>query len=252
MTPEALLAWAGGRGAPVVAAALARHLTDRTRPDQPEVAAGQAAAWIRNVQAATLADPSCASLVVSFWFDPQSYAAPEAGTTEAQGIAVFSAAATEPAVAFALCAAGGETCRVPRLEDLDGDGRNEMLVERAALGPAGAPTQVLYDFAEDSDPLPVWVSDDDAVRRALFGEEGEVDAGNQMAAGDVRFYVEDDAPRIRVDYRLSFCSAEGACEPTGAQTLVFTRLGDVYLLPGEPEPGAPWGRPEGEEGAAVP
>jgi hypothetical protein len=244
-----VLAWARGHGAEVVVEALARHLTDRTPADARDVPPDAVAGWIRDFAAAPLADPACASLLVTLWFDPRIYLTAAAGTGEAQGLAIFSPALTEPAVSYAVCLDGREACRILRLEDLDGDGRTDLLVERSRLGTDLPPAQTLYVFPEDSDPLPVWISDDDAVRRALFDAAGETDAGNQAALGNVSFESTDGRPAIRADYRLLVCDDGAAaagverCASTGDRTLVFTRLGDVYLLPDEPEPGAPWGRP---------
>ncbi|MBN1771160.1 MAG: hypothetical protein JXB32_07870 [Deltaproteobacteria bacterium] len=249
MSAEDVLAWSRGRGAEVVVEALARHLTDLTPADIPEVPPDRVAGWVRSFDAAPLVSPTCASLVVTLWFDPRIYLTERAGIGEARAVAIFSPALTEPAVAHAVCVDGRETCRILRLEDLDGDDRNDLLVERTRLGADLPPAQTLYVFPEDSDPLPVWISDDDAVRRALFDAAGETDAGNQAALTDVSFESVDGHPTIRADYRLLVCDDRAAapaerCASTGDRTLVFTRLGDVYLLPDEPEPGAPWGRPE--------
>jgi len=237
MSVDDALAWAQGPGAQTVADALARDITDRRPSSAPEATGAEAAAWIRSVSAATLSDPACASLLVSFGPDPA-----------AEGLAIFDPALTAPAVAFALCADGSSACSVIRSDDVDGDGRGELLVERSTLGSVVPPSFVLYEFLADADPAPVWVSDDDAVRCALFGDDGDSDPANQAEAGNVAFAFEGGVPTIRADYRLLACPVDGdaaaACEPTGAETLEFTRLGDVYLLPGEPEPGAPWGRPE--------
>lgn len=254
MSAQDVLAWANGRGAEVVAEALARHLTDRTPADAPEVPADRVAGWIRALDAAPLDRPDCASLIVTLWFDPRVFLTERAGAGDPQIVAIFSPALTEPAVAHVLCAAGRETCRILRLEDLDGDGRNDLLVERARLDADLPPAQTLYVFPDDAAPLPVWVSDDDAVRRALFGPEGEIDPGNQAALVEVAFESAGGRSVLRVDYRLLVCDDQAVapaerCASTGERTLVFTRLGDVYLLPDEPEPGAPWGRPE--EGAGT-
>lgn len=256
MSADDVLAWARGRGAEVVAAALARHLTDRTPADVPEVPAERVAGWIRALDAAPLADPDCASLIVTLWFDPRTFLTARAGTDDAQAVAIFSPALTEPAVAHTLCADGREACRILRLEDLDGDRRTDLLVERTRLDVEQPPSQTFYVFPPDSDPLPVWISDDDAVRRALFGAAGETDPGNQAALTDVSFESLDGRSAIRATYRLLVCDDRAVppaerCASTGERTLVFRRLGDVYLLPDEPEPGAPWGRPA-EEGADSP
>jgi hypothetical protein len=249
MSADDVRAWSQGRGAEVVVEALARYLTDLTPADVPEVQPDRAAGWIRSLDAAPLADPACASLVVSFWFDPHTHLTSGAGTGAAQGLAIFSPALTEPAVAYAVCVDGREACRILQLADLDGDGLTDLLVERTRLGTDLPSAQTLYLFPDDSDPLPVWISDDDAVRRALFGAEGETDAGNQAVLADVSFESVDGRPAIRADYRLLVCDESAVapaerCASTGDRSLVFIRLGDVYLLPDEPEPGAPWGRPE--------
>jgi len=253
MPADAVLAWARGSGAEVVVEALARYLTDLTPATQPEVPADRVAGWIRSMQAAPLADPACASLLVSLWFDPQTYLTAAAGTGPAEALALFSPALTEPAVAYAFCTNGREACRALRLEDLDGDGADELLLERTVLGTNVPSEQTMFEFPEDADPLPVWISDDDAVRRALFGAGGDADPTNQAVVGEAEFATADGVARVTVDYGLVVCSrGTGAdsrpppCEPSGTQTLSFTRLGDVYLLPDEPEPGASWGRPEGE------
>ena len=253
MPADAVLAWARGSGAEVVVEALARYLTDLTPATQPEVPADRVAGWIRSMQAAPFADPTCASLLVSFWFDPQTYLTAAAGTGPAETLALFSPALTEPAVAYAFCTNGRETCRTLRLEDLDGDGADELLLERTVVGTNLPSVQTMYEFPADADPLPVWISDDDAVRRALFGAGGDADPTNQEVVGEAAFSTEDGVARVTVDYGLVACprgtGADGQpppCEPSGTQTMSFTRLGDVYLLPDEPEPGAPWGWPEGE------
>lgn len=258
MSAADVLAWSQGRGAEVVVEALARHLTDLTPAAVPDLSPDRVAGWIRAFDAAPLADPACASLIVSLWFDPRTCLTARAGDGPARGLAIFSSALTEPAVAHAVCVDGRETCRILRLADLDGDGRNDLLVERTRLGTELPPAQTLYVFPDDSDPLPIWVSDDDAVRRALFGAAGETDASNQAALGDVAFESLDGRPTIRAEYRLLVCddragsAAAERCASTGDRTLVFTRLGDVYLLPDEPEPGAPWGRPADPEAASAP
>ena len=252
MTARDVLSWAQGNGAPVVAEALARFLTDLTPADVPAVDADRAAGWIRSWQAAPLADPACASLVVSFWFDPATFLTDRAGSGPAEGLALFSPALTEPAVAFAWCADGREACRILRLEDLDADGAQELLLERTTLHANHPSAQVLYEFPADSDPLPVWISDDDAVRRALFGEGPDADPANQAVVVDVSFDTVEDPLRLRAELQLVSCppAVAQACEPSTTQTLVFSRLGDVYLLPDEPEPGAPWGRPDAGPGDA--
>ena len=178
-------------------------------------------------------------LLVSFGVDPSG-----------EGLALFSPALTAPDVAFALCTNGVEACTALRTDDVDGDGAGDLLVERSRPGTAQPPAQVLYAFRPDADPVPVWISDDDAVRRALFGGEDDADPAMQAEVGNVSFAFEGGVPAIRADYRTLACALDAAgvpvsCEPTGGETLEFGRLGDVYLLPGEPEPGAPWGRPEG-------
>ncbi|MBI5489539.1 MAG: hypothetical protein HY905_19555 [Deltaproteobacteria bacterium] len=245
MNAHDVLRWAQGHGAQVVAEALARYLTDLTPADIPEIDADRAAAWIRSWQAAPLADPECASLVVSFWFDPRTFLTADAGSGPAEAVALFSPALTEPAVAFAFCVDGRETCRVLRLEDLDADGMTELLLERTALDSNRPSVQVLYEFLPDSDPNPVWISDDDAVRRALFGAGGDTDPRNQAVVTDVSFDASADSLRLSADYQLVDCPTAPAdpCVPSTTSSLVFSRLGDVYLLPDEPEPGAPWGRP---------
>ncbi|MBI5499391.1 MAG: hypothetical protein HY907_04050 [Deltaproteobacteria bacterium] len=246
MNAHDVLRWAQGHGAQVVAEALARYLTDLTPADIPEIDADRAAAWIRSWQAAPLADPDCASLVVSFWFDPDTFLTAGAGSGPAEGVALFSPALTEPAVAFALCVDGRESCRVLRLEDLDDDGTTELLLERTTLDSNHPSVQVLYEFPANSDPLPVWISDDDAVRRALFGDGADTDPQNQAVVLDVSFDAAGDALQLHADYQLVACPPASAdpCEPSTTSSLVFSRLGDVYLLPDEPEPGAPWGRPD--------
>ena len=254
MTERDVLSWAQGSGATVVAEALARFLTDLTPADIPAIDADRASGWIRSWQAAPLADPACASLVVSFWFDPATFLTAGAGpgSGQAEGLALFSPALTEPAVAFALCVDGREACRILRLEDLDADGAHELLLERTTLRSNHPSQQVLYEFPADSDPLPVWISDDDAVRRALFGQGADAESSNQAVVVDVSFDASGDALELRAEVQLVSCPAAAAeaCVPSTSQTLVFTRLGDVYLLPGEPEPGAPWGRPDADAGSA--
>jgi hypothetical protein len=249
-----VLAWARGHGAGVVAEALALYLTDLTTVDEPGVTADRAAGWIRSMQAAPLADPQCASLVVSFWFDPRVYLTDAAGSGPAAAVALFSPALTEPAVSFALCVDGLETCRILRLDDVDGDGGNELLIERTLLDGELPSTRTLYEFPADSDPLPVWISDDDAIRRALFGKGGDTDPTNQAIAGDLVFATTGGVQTLTVEYQLVACPSggTGACEPSATQALTFTRLGDVFLLPDEPEPGAPWERPGDDAGQSVP
>jgi hypothetical protein len=251
MTARDVLSWAQGHGAAVVAEALARYLTDLTPADVPAIGAERAAAWIRSWQAAPLADPACSSLLVSFWFDPATFLADGAGSGPAEALALFSPALTEPAVTYAWCVDGREACRILRLEDLDADDALELLLERTVLRSNHPSVQVLYEFPADSDPLPVWISDDDAVRRALFGEGDDADAANQAVLLDADFDTAGGGLQLRAEYQLVSCPAadERPCEPSTARTLVFTRLGDVFLLPDEPEPGAPWGRPEADAAA---
>jgi hypothetical protein len=256
MDAASAVAWARGEGAGAVAEALAGHLTDRRPASAPEVPPEAVALRIRSIDAAPLLDAECASLVVAFAAGPDE--GPEVGA-----IAVFAPALTEPRVFWSGAADADTDCRARDVRDVDADGRFEMLVEETSPGRPARLT--LYGFPDDAAPLPLWVSDDDPVRRALFDDDAEDGSANRLDAAAVSFERDGGTSRLRVEYRWSACGRGGTdggddCEPAGAQTLVFTRAGDVYLLPGEPEPGAPWGRPgnaeeeeggeEGEEGAA--